>query len=514
MARAFGRNKKRDANRENRYIYNRAIEHAKHILMSGRYAPGASKDRIRNDWLSSIKSMTDLISTEWETLVARSELATRTNAYAKNARNIILDHIVGTGLKPTPAVMDKDGMPAEKINGVLSEDWKRFNDQCIRTGVMATTFYEAQRIFLGTMFDQGSILLNTVSSRKGSHLPFAFQLLKPSRLDFHRDTYTWSDTSIPATEGQIVHGMKFNEFNEPTEFYIDNETKPFPASRMRLFFHQIEAEQYLGIPWLTPVLPFTWDLDHLLQDKIIAHRIVTNIALWIKKTDRKGLDQITDTDDDTVPWERGAIMSTNEKPEVVQPDSDIEQGFQPLTRIYLHGIGAGLGFSYTLLTRDLDKANFASTQFNTIADNRYFQTMFKIFSKTVCQYVYEEFVKMEFMSGKIPGKTLADYRKDQWHYNQCYWLPTLGREWVDPLKNANALEQAYRTGYITLQELCSIKGKDWKQIARQRADEKRLLKELDLSEMLPGDLEKIQTGEDVENDGERSLVVRNGGFYA
>lgn len=479
------------AEQREKELYQRAMSHAKQLYYSGRYAPGADQSRLRNDWLTSIKSMTSLLSAEYKTLVARSEFATRTNAYAKSARTVIIDHVVGSGLRPFASVRLMNGNRLDSVNKILERDWARFNDQGIRDGNSHKTFYDSQRLALGTIFDTGAVLTNVVSSREGSWLPYAFQILKPTRLDFSRDTWTtFSSNSFGEllnTSGpMIVHGMELNSFGECTGFNLVNEVSPRSTSTMAIHYYQQEAEQYLGLPWLTPVLPFTWDLGQILEDRLVASRIVERLALWVKKTSKKTLLQTADEDDGTIPWERGSIMSTDNKPEVIQAQSGFNDTFGALVRLYLHGIGAGLGFSFILLTRDLDGVNFASSRFNKIADNRFFQSLYRWFAKGYCQSVWDKFVEWEFMSGKIPGFTYSQYKADPWYYNQCYWLPE-GEEWVDPLSDAKALDVAYKNGWMTLQEVCASQGKDWKAVLSQRATEKDLMSELGLTELLPVD---------------------------
>ena len=479
-----------------RNIYQSALNHAYHILSSGggytprqfsnfaRYAPGADQSRIRNDWTTQIKSMTSLIDMEWRTLVARCELASRTSAYAKSARNIMLDHIIGSGLRPFGAVKNREGELLD-INYDLQEGWNRFNDEAIRTGNnKRITVYNSQRLALGTIIDTGALLTNIVNSRKDSLLPFSIQLLKPTRLDWSHDTFTnINDKSIG--NAKVVHGIKLNDYGEATGYYIDGYDNPISADKMDLFFYQFECEQYMGLPWYTPVLPFMWDLDQLLQDRILASRLVERIGLWIKNTSKKPLQQAQDADDNTIEWENGRILTTKDKPEVVQSGDRVSETFAPLVRLYLHGIGAGLGFSYVLLTRDLDKVNFASTRFNKIADNRFFRSLYKWIAESYCRSCWELYVKNMFLAGKIKGGyTASQYLNNPWHYHQCYWLPE-GEDWVDPLKDAQALLVAYKSGWMTLQDICALKGKDWKSIVKQRKIEKNFLNEHGLQELLP-----------------------------
>jgi capsid protein len=481
-----------------RDAYNRAYNHARNIMTtdnyrfgSRAYLPSADKSRLRDDWDTAIRSNTSLVVDHWRTIVARAERAQRTNPFARNARRVMIDHIFGSGIKPYPAVKDDNGDLDDGINNQLAADWERFNDECQRGGNVDLTCYDAQRLELGTIIDTGAVLLNTVPSRKGSMLPIAFRCFKPTRLDWSHDSYTnLSDEKIIDTA--VVHGMRLNDYGEAIGYHMDWRKEPYSPDLMKIFFYQDECEQYLPFPWLTPVLPFSFDLEMVLQDRIFASRLIERIAWWVKSSGSKSLTNSLDTDE-TLPIEPGLVMRTREKPELIQSQDRVSETFEPLIRIYVYGMALGLGFSHNLLTRDMRDTNYASARSNRIADNRFFRTMFQSLRKTTPQYKYNQFVKYEFLTGRIKGASASDYLENPWRFNQCYWLPREGEEWVDPLKDAQALYLLYKMGVMTLQDICSLKGKgDWRAVLTQKAKEKEFLKELDLKELLSDDAKMVE----------------------
>lgn len=454
------------------------------------YSSGADKTRLHAAWTSSVKSMASLINDELVTLISRSEHQARTNPYAANAKTILLDHIIGSGLRPYPAVKFANGEMDEKLNNQLKNDWDRFNDEAIRTGNQPLTIYNAQRLALTNIITQGSVLTQTVSSRPGSMLPISFNLVKSSRLNFGYDDYmSYGDETVK--DVKTIHGIRTNRYGEATGFYIDDSLL-ISAENMFLSFYQIEPEQFLGLPWYTPVLSTMYDLNSVLTDRLTASKMIEKLALWVGDGDN--FNGAKNSDDD-VEWESGSVLRTQHKPEAVQADDRIADTFAPLVRLYLHAIGAGLGFSYVLLTRDLDRVNFASSRFNKISDNKFFQSVYKTFSNVWCRPVWNKFVQYEFAMGRVGSGNR--YSSDPWRASQVFWLPE-GEDWVDPLKDAQALKVGYEMGYLTLQEICSLKGKDYKAIIKQRSIEKKQLAEAGLSELLPAfekEAEQIQSEE-------------------
>jgi hypothetical protein len=209
-----------------------------------------------------------------------------------------------------------------------------------------------------------------------------------------------------------------------------------------------------------------------------------------------------DDDGDYIPFEKGMQINTAEKPEAVQLDDKFAVAFEPLVKMNVLEIGIGLGFSYQLLTTDLEGMNFASSRANKISDSRFFRSMYRWFAKCVCQAHWKRFVEWEIMSGRIPGVSYSQYVADSWMWNECFWLPE-GEDWVDPLKDAETMKLLYLMGMATLQELCAAKGKDYKAVRDQAAERGTIAHYLiecdiknekpDISSYAPMDVERAET---------------------
>lgn len=463
----------------------------------GNYYPGAEVGRFRNDWITRICTSTTLMRLAYRTLCARAEYAARTDPYAKRAIEILQTFVVGSGVKPFPNVKNKNGSPVEGINKVLADDWERFNEQGMRIGSQPMSMYEAQGLEFKMLVTLGNVLRCRVRSRPGSILPYAYSLVKPYRLNFFLDNY-FDDLYYQMTIGKgplTILGQVFNNYQEPAAFHILGEPEPISADRMSIHYRQIEAEQYLGFPWLTPALGDVWDIQQLFNDKLTQSRALSRMGFFIDKTDKASFDLVADTpqggddEDLSVSLERGIFTSLNKKPEPIQFDDKISQSLEPLMLMTLHRIAVGAGMSYQLLTTDLNGASFSGSRTNTITDSKVMRGFYASFISTNLQPAWNEFVEWEFLTGRIPGATYAQFLSDPFYYSRCYWIPE-ETDWIDPLQNAQAIRLLYMTGQSTLQELCTAKGKDWRTVIRQRQIEKEFLKECGLDELLPAFSEK------------------------
>jgi lambda family phage portal protein len=453
---------------------------------SSTYFPGAEIGRIRSDWMVNLCTSTSLLRSHYRRLAARSEDACRNNPYAKRVIDVLEMFTVGGGIRPFPAVVDASGNSEDALNSILAEDWKRANDELYRVGSQPVTAYEGQSIEFKTMVSLGSFLRQEIDGKKGSILRRAFTIIKPTVLDFSKDTF--ENIYNKKSEGsQTILGQNMNQYFEPQSFNIEGYDAAISASQMSLYYRTVEAEQRLGIPWLTPVITKLWDIEQLFGDKLLQSRQLTRMGIWEKKEAKKAMSKLLETDDDeneSITLERLSTYYADSEPKPIQFDDTMEDSFIPLIKIALHAVAVGMGFSYGRMTTDLEGANFAGGRINIIGDSKYFSSIFRHFAKSACQTAWNKFVEWEFLTGRLGSLSYRDYLADKWRYSQCYHLPE-GEQWVDPLKDAQAQDLLYKTGQITLQHLCALQGMDYRSIIKQRAIEKQELTAAGLSELLP-----------------------------
>jgi lambda family phage portal protein len=486
--------------RQHAYNEGRAYER-EHVRYGFSELPAAEGGRIRNDWTAQLYTSTSLLRRSFKRLAARSEDAYRNNPYAKRVIDVLDTFIIGGGIRPFPAVVDASGNPADAINKILVEDWKRGNDELYRIGSQHITGYEGQSIEFKTMVSLGSFLRQEITGRPDSMLRRAFTVIKPTTLDFSKDTFDINSiNNKPPSGNQTVLGQNMNAYFEPQSFNVEGYDTPISSSQMSIFYRTIEAEQRLGIPWLTPVITKLWDIEQLFSDKLLQSRQLTRMGIWEKKAAKKAMSKLLDSDgeeDEAVTLERLSTYYSEEAPQAIQFDDKIAEAFIPLIKIALHAVAVGMGFSYGRMTTDLEGANFAGGRINLIGDSKYFAHLYRQFAKSACQSLWNKFVEFEFMAGRIGTISFREYLAAKWRYSQCYHLPE-GEQWVDPLKDAQAQELLYKTGQITLQELCAVQGKDYKSIIKQRAIEKQELIEANLAELLPSNADKLSGGNEDE----------------
>jgi lambda family phage portal protein len=461
-----------------------------HAMRPKDYLQGADTGAFRGDWNSLVTSATSIIRTEFKTLCARSEQAYRTDPWARRALQVLATAVVGQGIKPYPIIKMANGELAETATNKLAQDWQRYNDQGMRNGSQQLTVYEGQRLEFLTIAVYGNSLCNFVNARPGAWLRQSMQIIKPTRLDFGKDSFFGSSNYEVAPKEMIVHGIEINSYGEPVRFYLEGVEKPIDAKNMLLNYYPIETEAYLGYPWLTPSLGNIFDNQQIFEDKLKQSRTLARLGVRLNKKDRDSFDYAADTTADNgesyIDLDyQGFVTAEDGSLNAIKMDDSLRESFNPLVKHNLIQLGVGMGFSYQVLSSDLEGMNFAASRANIINDNRHFRTIFKWYTKTVLQRRYERFVEMEIFQGRVPGVTYQNYLDDPWYYTQCYWLPMDGEEWVDPLRDAESLKLLYGLGQVTYQEICAMSGKDYRSTYAQLKKERDMFKADDMMHLMP-----------------------------
>lgn len=438
------------------------------------YYDAASTDRIRHDWAYSTSTPYSNIKDDLKKIIARSRASVENNGMSNHIDNVFITNVVDTGIKPEAVVKDENGELLEEANKILNEGWKRYNDQWDRSG--KSTYYECQALGLKTIINSGSVIRNTVKSRKGDYLPIGNQMVEPDRLDWNRDTFTITQNDA-SPRAQTQFGIDLDEYGVPLRFYLSGINRAISAENMDIRFKRNRAEQYIGVPWKAPVLKYLWDLANLIEDRCVASRIQAMISLWMNKRDLPMLASKLNSDSQAQ-WEPGRIMYSEHEPKIIEPSARVTEVFDPLTRLIQRWIAIGTGLSYQILTKDLQGMNFASSRANILEDRRLFKKCGAWFCKEFCQRDWDIYVYWMFLSGKMTPFTTADYKADPWKWQQVYWQHP-GWDWVDPAKDSKAAIDLNNNNMLTLKEHYGSKGKNYTEELRQIAIEKKRIKELE-----------------------------------
>lgn len=233
--------------------------------------------------------------------------------------------------------------------------------------------------------------------------------------------------------------------------------------------------QTRGVPFLHAVLQDIRDLDLLMLASLKRCQVAACFSLFITSTASvTDLLEVTaenygyQLDQDIVP---GSIFKLfpGETVTTVSPNfpsPELEQFVIMLAR----RIGTALGVSWQTILRDWAKSNYSSARTSLLADRQ----VFTIMRERFCEQVLEWMWATVMQDGVIRGE-LAPLDEDELCAVQWVADPW---QWIDPLKEGQALEIRRRLGLSTLKDMCAAEGKDWKVQLRQKLLEEKAEREL------------------------------------
>lgn len=441
-----------------------------------RYFPAAEISDRRADWNPSSLTDQNVFRLEYKRIYARAKRAYDTDPYARSAVRVLQSQIIGRGISPKARPRDLNGNALTDLGKTLDAAFERFVDECFRPD--NDSFYDVQSKYIANCSYSGGLFLNSIPAPKINFLPFAFQLIDQAYIDFSRDTF-----AVPNISDTVYNGVKVNQFGEPQEYYFQDLATwslfNLSAKNVIHCFEKTHINQWIGIPWLAPVLTTLWDLAQLQEDKLIASRIQTAIALWMSETGNKFPSAALKNANGNISWAPGSIIKSGVKPEIIQASDSIRETFGALLELYLRQIASGMGVSYQEMTCDLAGANFSSARTVVMDRRRYYRKKQQSIERIFCQPIYGKFVQWMFLTGNIPGKSITDFVENKWGLCRAKWTPDKW-EWVDPLKDIEALRSEQEAGWLSDEDYCEQVGISRDDLYAVLKEEKELRKAMNI----------------------------------
>ena len=441
-----------------------------------RYFPAADLSPVRGDWNPTVLVDQNIYRLEYRRLFARAKRAFDTDPYARSCVNVLQSQIIGNGITPRHKPQDENGNEIPGLGKVLDNLWERFSDEMLRPS--HDSFIDLQRKFISNCCISGGLFVNYVPAPKKNLLPFAFQLIDQSYIEFSHDNFAMPSAPM------IYNGVEINEFGEPQKYYFqDLVTWIFfnmPADNMIHCYEKWHCNQFIGIPWLAPVLTTLWDLSQLQEDRIIASRIQATIALWVKEDSKFPGSGNKTGPNNQVSWSPASIIKTPTKPEVVQSTDNIRETLQAMIELYLYQVSSGMGISYQEMCADTQGSSFSASRTVTSDRRRHYKTKQQFVVRALCQPINKQFVKWAFLAGLIPGKSIVDFNDNAWGYCHTKWTPDRW-DFVDPLKDMNSLIVQSDKGWLSDEGFCELTGEDRDDLYTTLAEEKKEKDKLGIS---------------------------------
>lgn len=386
-----------------------------------------------------------LSARELRLLWNRSHHLCRNNPAAVTAKNRLVSHWIGTGIKVRWS--DKQ---VQKL-------WNKFVKNPSVDGF--GNLYTMQNLWGQAYFESGEVFTRMLTlNREDMKIPLKLQVLEAEQLD-----------PLYSTPNNIRFGIEFNRWGKPLTYYfwkrnpndkfIYNEILervPVKADDVIHTFQRERPGQWRGLPRLASVLLPLYEMDELTDATLVRQKVAQAIGWIIKKTGSGALPLLGDIESPsgTAVQENEALadkkiqkilpggvhyLNEDEEFEFASID-DIGQNLLVMLKNHWHLIASALDITYEQLTGDLSEVNFSSIRAGAIEFRRRVAvTQQFIFVAQGLKPLTDRFAKLASVFEGTPEDVTCKFIFPK-------------TEWVEPLKDVQADILEIRAGLATMRD--------------------------------------------------------------
>lgn len=426
----------------------------------------ARQTRLNADWYAPNNSADSELVSSLRDLRARSRTLIRDASYAKRAKVIVVNNVVGSGIGMEPQVRNQRRTMEEVVNDAIEREWTEWcrAENCHTGGRLH--FCDLERQAMGQIFEAGEILIRKHYRRfGGSLIPFALELVEPERLG---DEYS---QPVSGLAGTLRMGIECNEFGRPVAFWLrehhpgelrlSNENPDrlmkVPADQMFHLFVIDRWPQTRGEPWLHAAARKLNDMDGYSEAEIVAARGAASYMGTIS-SDSGDADMGEEAGTDEFDLEPGAVkrLANGEKFEMHSPNRP-NPNMDPFMRMMLREVAAGVMVSYESLSRDYSQSNYSSSRLALLDDRDVWRVIQQWFIRSFREPLHREWLQQAVLSGAVPEIPLASYIANRRKYEAVSFKPR-GWSWIDPTKEVEAYKAARRAGFMSTSQIIAQTG--------------------------------------------------------
>ena len=416
-------------------------------------------------------------------LRAKSRDLVRRNAWANSALESYVANAIGTGIKPQSMVAD--ATTRERIQALWS-DWTVDADSA---GL--TDFYGLQALACRAMLEGGEALLRLRYRRPTDGLPVALQIqvLEPEHLPV-----TMNST---AENGNLIRaGIEFDRMGRRVAYHLYRahpedgafgalvapmsgngglSTVRVEASEILHLFRPLRPGQIRGEPWLARALVKLNELDQYDDAELVRKKTAAMFAGFVTRLapeDNLLGEGVSDPNGVALAGLEPGTMQILEPGEDIkfsQP-ADVGGSYSEFLRMQFRAVAAAMGVTYEQLTGDLSLVNYSSIRAGLLEFRRRVEALqHGVIVHQVCRPIWQAWMTQAVLEGSLvlPGFARGGTAKRR-EYLACKWIPQ-GWQWVDPLKEADAMKAAIRSGLMSRSEAISANGYDAEDVDREIA---------------------------------------------
>ncbi|HYE70591.1 MAG TPA: phage portal protein [Aquabacterium sp.] len=464
--------------------------------MQSRMYAAAKASRLTNGFAYSNQSSDAELCSSLTQLRARSRQLVRDANYAKRAKVIIVNNVIGwSGVGMQCQIKTNAGKLVDRQNDEIEQVWGEWceADSCHTGGRLH--FAHIERQLMAQVFEAGEAFVRLHFRRfGGSKIPLALEVIEAERL-----ADEFSQPGTPVAGNEIRMGVEVDSFHRPVAYWIrekhPGDIRWTHGTQGSNRYERVPAEfiihlavidrwpQTRGEPWLHTAARKMNDMDGYVEAEIVRARAQASMSGFIKT--EEGIEELGEIQPDgsaEMETEPGVFKKLYAGEEVQFPNTTAPNpAMDPFMCYMLREVAAGIGISYESLSGDYSKSNYSSSRMGLLDSRdiwRFFQWWF---IRDFRQRLHKVWMTQAMMAGAITSVPMEQWAVNPRKYEAVRYKPR-GWTWVDPTKEVAAYEQAIKAGFTTLTDVIAqtAGGDDIEDLATRRESELDLLEDKEL----------------------------------
>lgn len=413
-----------------------------------------------------------------------SRVLSRTNPTARSYLGLLEANVIGKeGFTLQLEIKNNDGTINTDLSNQIETEWKAWSKAVTPDGKM--NLAQFSRLALRTEAVDGEAIIYLINSPKADKVNpynFSIKLLNSAWLDH---TYSQADTG----NGYISLGIEKDTYDRPIKYYFTTDTKNkikidgldlefrkgIDAKSIIHKFTIEEVGQSRGTPWFNPIAQDLKNFKGYVSAVVVNERVAASkMGFFTKKEDSLDSDA-EDTSIETIKVSPGSLteLPTNYDFKDWNPTSG-NANFSEVTSTLLRQVAASLNVSYNVLAGDLTNVNYSSIRAGMLSERDSWRILQADHVQSVLVPIFKEWLIQADLSGKISIPQGVTIQKI---VESARWIGR-GWDWVDPLKDIQAILLGVNGGLITRTKALAEKGENYEDVLKQISEEQELAKQL------------------------------------
>jgi lambda family phage portal protein len=456
----------------------------------------AKHSRLTAGWSSMATSSDSELTLDLSVLRARSRDLIRNASYAKRARTVVQNNIIGSGIGMQAHVMSSRDTLRQEVNDAIELAWEDWcaAQYCHTGGAMH--FHDLERALMGQVFDAGEVFIRMHYRGFGeSPVPFALEMIEAERIV---DESQMPVPLAPMTAGAMVRmGIEMDSYGRALGYFVRSRH----PGELRFNYGEVDmisrypADQIIHLrlvdrwpqtraePWLHTAARKLNDMDAYSESEVVAARAAASYIGTIESPEATtSLGDEQPDGSEMITMEPGIVekLAAGEKFELHSPNRP-NTALDPFMRYMLREIAAGVGVSYEALSRDYSQSNYSSSRLALIDDRDLWRFFQQWFIRSFRKRVHAQWMQQAVLAGAIPQVPVAEYVGNRAKFEKAMFKPR-GWGFVDPDKEIKSYKEAITGGMTTLTDVIAATGDgdDLEDKLRKRQRELQMMEELGL----------------------------------